>query len=132
MKEYLKNKTPGFFLAVAAGIFSIIGLIFYLGVEDQGSAVIPVVAASIILLVAVNGINAACKIAGILGFLSSANALLLSAAVILSIIPQVDNLGYFVSGLYSFADVKAFILYAVFAILAWLGYLASSFMEQQK
>ena len=37
-----------------------------------------------------------------------------------------------VSGLYSFEDMKAFILYAVFAILTWLGYLAASFMDMQK
>lgn len=60
------------------------------------------------------------------------NALLFSAAIILSIIPQVDSLGYLVSGLYSFEDMKAFILYAVFAILTWLGYLAASFMDMQK
>ena len=105
---------------------------FYLGADNQGAAVLPLIVCSILAEVAGIAINRFTGKAGVLMLIPTVNALLFSAAIILSIIPQVDSLGYLVSGLYSFEDMKAFILYAVFAILTWLGYLAASFMDMQK
>lgn len=104
----------------------------YLGADNQGAAVLPLIVCSILAEVAGIAINRFTGKAGVLMLIPTVNALLFSAAIILSIIPQVDSLGYLVSGLYSFEDMKAFILYAVFAILTWLGYLAASFMDMQK
>ena len=103
-----------------------------LGADNQGAAVLPLIVCSILAEVAGIAINRFTGKAGVLMLIPTVNALLFSAAIILSIIPQVDSLGYLVSGLYSFEDMKAFILYAVFAILTWLGYLAASFMDMQK
>ena len=93
---------------------------------------LPLIVCSILAEVAGIAINRFTGKAGVLMLIPTVNALLFSAAIILSIIPQVDSLGYLVSGLYSFEDMKAFILYAVFAILTWLGYLEASFMDMQK
>ena len=130
MREHLANHTFGFYLSISAGILSVVSLLFYLGADNQGAAVLPLIVCSILAEVA--GINRFTGKAGVLMLIPTVNALLFSAAIILSIIPQVDSLGYLVSGLYSFEDMKAFILYAVFAILTWLGYLAASFMDMQK
>lgn len=113
-------------------ILSVVSLLFYLGADNQGAAVLPLIVCSILAEVAGIAINRFTGKAGVLMLIPTVNALLFSAAIILSIIPQVDSLGYLVSGLYSFEDMKAFILYAVFAILTWLGYLAASFMDMQK
>ena len=131
MREHLANHTFGFYLSISAGILSVVSLLFYLGADNQGAAVLPLIC-SILAEVAGIAINRFTGKAGVLMLIPTVNALLFSAAIILSIIPQVDSLGYLVSGLYSFEDMKAFILYAVFAILTWLGYLAASFMEMQK
>lgn len=112
--------------------YLIVSLLFYLGADNQGAAVLPLIVCSILAEVAGIAINRFTGKAGVLMLIPTVNALLFSAAIILSIIPQVDSLGYLVSGLYSFEDMKAFILYAVFAILTWLGYLAASFMDMQK
>ena len=125
-------KSFGFYLSISAGILSVVSLLFYLGADNQGAAVLPLIVCSILAEVAGIAINRFTGKAGVLMLIPTVNALLFSAAIILSIIPQVDSLGYLVSGLYSFEDMKAFILYAVFAILTWLGYLAASFMDMQK
>ena len=130
MREHLANHT--FYLSISAGILSVVSLLFYLGADNQGAAVLPLIVCSILAEVAGIAINRFTGKAGVLMLIPTVNALLFSAAIILSIIPQVDSLGYLVSGLYSFEDMKAFILYAVFAILTWLGYLAASFMDMQK
>lgn len=132
MREHLANHTFGFYLSISAGILSVVSLLFYLGADNQGAAVLPLIVCSILAEVAGIAINRFTGKAGVLMLIPTVNALLFSAAIILSIIPQVDSLGYLVSGLYSFEDMKAFILYAVFAILTWLGYLAASFMDMQK
>ena len=132
MREHLANHTVGFYLSISAGILSVVSLLFYLGADNQGAAVLPLIVCSILAEVAGIAINRFTGKAGVLMLIPTVNALLFSAAIILSIIPQVDSLGYLVSGLYSFEDMKAFILYAVFAILTWLGYLAASFMDMQK
>ena len=129
MREHLANHTFGFYLSISAGILSVVSL---LGADNQGAAVLPLIVCSILAEVAGIAINRFTGKAGVLMLIPTVNALLFSAAIILSIIPQVDSLGYLVSGLYSFEDMKAFILYAVFAILTWLGYLAASFMDMQK
>ena len=120
------------YIWISAGILSVVSLLFYLGADNQGAAVLPLIVCSILAEVAGIAINRFTGKAGVLMLIPTVNALLFSAAIILSIIPQVDSLGYLVSGLYSFEDMKAFILYAVFAILTWLGYLAASFMDMQK
>ena len=120
MREHLANHTFGFYLSISAGILSVVSLLFYLGADNQGAAVLPLIVCSILAEVAGIAINRFTGKAGVLMLIPTVNALLFSAAIILSIIPQVDSLGYLVSGLYSFEDMKAFILYAVFAILTWL------------
>ena len=111
MREHLANHTFGFYLSISAGILSVVSLLFYLGADNQGAAVLPLIVCSILAEVAGIAINRFTGKAGVLMLIPTVNALLFSAAIILSIIPQVDSLGYLVSGLYSFEDMKAFILY---------------------
>lgn len=132
MNEYLSKKTLGFYLTAAAALLSVIGLIFYrsamAGVSGVFTLVMIAVAVEIIMVIA----TAVIGNKKILELSSSICAVVMAGALIMSFIPQVDNLGYLVSGLYSFSDMKSFILYAVFALAALICYIAASFMDQSK
>lgn len=132
MNEYLAKKTPGFYLTVAAAILSAASMIFYRSAESQASVVFQLISISVAVVILMILLTAAMGNKKILELASTICAVLLSAAVILSVIPQVDNLGYLVAGLYSFDDMKSFILYAALSITALICYIAASFMDQSK
>lgn len=52
MREHLANHTFGFYLSISAGILSVVSLLFYLGADNQGAAVLPLIVCSILAEVA--------------------------------------------------------------------------------
>ncbi len=132
MNNYLAKKTSGFYLTAAAALFTIVGMIFFKSVEGSSSAVFMLLGASLALEVIMVVVTAIAGNKKILELISAICAVLMAGAFIQSLIPQVDNFGYLVSGLYSFNDMKSYILYAAFAVLALICYTAASFMDQSK
>lgn len=132
MKNYLSQKTTGFYLTAAAALLSAVGLIFYRSAMDSASNAFILVGSSLLVEIVMIILTAIIGNKKILEIASTVCAVLMSAALIQSFIPQVDNLGYLVSGLYSFSDMKSFILYAVFVLIALICYIAASFMDHSK
>lgn len=132
MNEYLSKKTSGFYLTAAATILSVIGLIFYRSAMARVQDVFTLVMIAAVIEIIMVIVTAVIGNKKILELSSSVCALVVAGALIQSFIPQVDNLGYLVSGLYSFSDMKSFILYAVLTIAALICYIIASFMDQSK
>lgn len=132
MKEYLSKKTIGFYLTVVATVLVVLGLVNYRAVSGTLQSVFilagTVVAVEVLMLVLLRVIG----YKPFLNFASSICAVLMAAAVIISVATQVDGFGYLVSGLYSFDDMKSYIWFAGLGIAAMVIYIIASFMEMER
>ena len=132
MKEYMAEKTVGFYITVLATILVIVGLIMYSSVSGKAGEVIPLLVVAIgveVLLIVLS------KVIGnkpVLNLASSINAVLLGYVLVQSFNPQLDAIGYVVSGLYTFDQIQPFVNFVIVAAIAFLLYIVASFMNLGK
>ena len=132
MKEYLAKKSVGFYLTVIAAIAAVIGVINYISASGATASVMILTAAAVIVEILMIIGLAVLKSRFILNLFPAACSILMSAAVAFSFNTQVDGLGFLISGMYSFDDMKNFLLFAGFGVLAAVLYIISSFMDMEK
>lgn len=132
MKEYLAKKSVGFYLTVIAAVAAVIGVINYISASGATESVMILTAAAVIVEILMIIGLAVLKSRFILNLFPATCAILMSAAVAFSFNTQVDGLGFLISGMYSFDDMKNFLLFAGFGVLAAVLYIISSFMDMEK
>lgn len=129
MKDYIAKKTVGFYLTVAATILAIVALVFYGGVSGKTPIVsyliYGIIAVELVLIVGslVLGNKPFFSLAALI------NAVLTAAALVQSFNPQLDNIGFVVSGLYGIEQIVNFVIFVGFIFVAWLLFIAASFMK---
>lgn len=129
MKDYIPKKTVGFYLTVAATILVIVALVFYNGTSGTTPIVYNLIYGAIAVEVA---LIVGSLVLGNKPFFSLAaliNSVLTAAALVQSFSPQLDNLGMVVSGLYTINQIMNFVIFVGFTLVAWLLFIAASFMK---
>lgn len=130
--SYLKGKKASFYLMIIAAVFALIGLLFY----RQSTIVQPIVLTTVIIgaaLTAVMAVLAALKSRPrILNLCATVIAVVFASALILSVNQQLDPLGLWISGLYSFDQVRGYIIFAVLLGIALILDVVASFIDLQE
>ena len=122
-----KKITLGFVLAAVSTVLAIVGLFLYKSVGQQIGTT-----NTLLILAAVAG-AAALVLALVRGkeipnLFLIAHAVLLMAAVGVSVAPVVNDMGLVFAGLYQMDIINAYITFAVVACVAWLVSVVASFL----
>lgn len=122
-----KKITLGFVLTAVSTVLAIVGLFLYKSVGQQIGTT-----NTLLILAAVAG-AAALVLALVLGkeipnLFLIAHAVLLMAAVGVSVAPVVNDMGLVFAGLYQMDIINAYITFAVVACVAWLVSVVASFL----
>lgn len=126
-----KKITLGFVLTAVSTILAVVCLFLYGSVNQQAGGT-----TALLILAAVAG-AAALVLAFVLGkeipnLFLVAHAILLMAAIGISIAPVVNDMGLVFAGLYQNDIIAAYITFAVFACIAWLISVVASFIGVTK
>lgn len=132
MKEYLANKTIGFYITVVATVLAIVSLVLYASTTGALSLVYGLICAAIVVEVLLIVLSKVMGNKPMLNLASSVCAVLLGYAFVTSFNPQLDAIGYVVSGLYTFDQIRTFVIFAVFLAVTFLLYIVASFMDLGK
>ena len=132
MKDYMAGKTVGFYITVLATILVIVGLVMYTSVSGQTGEVMPLLAVAIVVEVLLIVLSKVIGNKPVLNLASSINAVLLGFVIVQSFNPQLDAIGYVVSGLYTFDQIQPFVNFVIVAAIAFLLYIVASFMNLGK
>ena len=132
MKDYIANKTVGFYITVVATVLAIVGLVMYFSVSGQAAEVIPLFIAAIVVEVLLVVLSKVMGNKPVLNLASSINAVLLGFALVQSFNPQLDAIGYVVSGLYTYDQISGFVNFVIVAAIAFMLYIIASFMSLGK
>ena len=132
MNDYMANKTIGFYVTVLATILAVVSLVLYLPTTGALALVIGLLAAAIVVEVLLIVVSKVIGNKPVLNLASSINAVLLGYAIVTSFNPQLDAIGYVVSGLYTFDQIQPFVIFVVFAAVTFLLYIIASFMDLGK
>ena len=132
MKDYLANKTVGFYFTIAATILAVIGLVNYSSASGAIRIVFVLVGAAIAVEALLLVLSALIGNRTALNLASSVCAVLMATALVQSFTTQLDPLGFVVSGLYTIDQVMAFLIFAGFAAASMLLYIVASFMNLGK
>lgn len=121
-----KKITFGFVLVAVTTLLSVVCAFLYKSVNQQAGGT-----ATLLVLAAVAGAAALC-LAFVLGkeianFLVIAHAVLLMAAIGISIAPVVNDMGLVYAGLYQNDIISAYVTFAVLAFVTWLISVVASF-----
>ena len=129
----MKNKkiTLGFVLTAISTVLAIVCCFLYKSVVQQASTTY-----TLLIFAAVAG-AAALVLAFVLGkeipnLFLIAHAVLLMAAIGISIAPVVNDMGLVFAGLYQKDIINAYITFAVFGCIAWLVSVVASFVGVTK
>ena len=123
------KKTLAFYLTLVATVLAALALVLYL----SSGIVMPYVttlnvaalAAGVIYLLLYKKLAAKAH----LSLLISVAAVLMIGAVGFSLISEVESLGYLISGLRQWADVRLWVYFAVAGMISWIILLVSSFLN---
>ena len=132
MKDYIANKTVGFYITVVATVLAIVGLVMYFSVSGQAAEVIPLFIAAVVVEAALIVLSKVIGNKPVLNLASSINAVLLGFALVQSFNPQLDAIGYVVSGLYTYDQISGFVNFVIVAAIAFVLYIIASFMSLGK
>ena len=132
MKDYLANKTVGFYISVVACVLALVALVLYVPTTGSLSLVIGLLVAAIVIEVALIAVSWVIGNKAFLNLASSVNAVLLAFAIVTSFNPQLDAIGYVVSGLYTFEQIQPFVNFVIVIAISFLLYLVASFMKLGK
>ena len=128
----MKNKTVGFYLLIVAAVLSVVGVFFYNSAEVTSFPSIVMVIISAVVAIAAAALAAAKPGLKFLNLAATVCAVLLAWALIQSVSSQLDPLGWWVSGLYTFDQVMGFLVFAALSGAAILLYLITSFVNLEK
>lgn len=126
------KRTVGFYLNILAAILTAISVFFYTKstlFEPRIAIMAGAVVLISLLMVIFSGGD---KEKRFLNLTSTICAILLASMLILSLGPQLDPLGWWVSGLYTFEQVRGYIYFAGFAGTALLVDIIASFIDVRK
>ena len=129
---YLKNKTFGFYLSFVAAILALIGFVMYRQAGHTEAYIEVLLLVTVVLQILAMIVLKVAPDFKWTSLLLTANAILTAAALVNSFYTQVDFIGYVVSGLYEFANIKKFIISAVLMALSMIAYIVSSYSGFQK
>ena len=115
-----------------ATVLAIVGLVMYFSVSGQAAEVIPLFIAAIVVEVLLIVLSKVMGNHPVLNLASSINAVLLGFALVQSFNPQLDAIGYVVSGLYTYDQISGFVNFVIVAAIAFLLYIIASFMSLGK
>jgi hypothetical protein len=126
-----KKITLGFVLTALSTILAVVAAILYGSVNQKNGATV-----TLLIFAAVAG-AAALVLAFVLGkeipnLFVVAHAVLLMAAIGISIAPVVNDMGLVFAGLYQNDIISAYITFAVFTCIAWLISVVASFLGVTK
>lgn len=126
-----KKLSLGFVLTAVSTVLAIVCTFLYKSVVQQNGTT-----ATLLILAAVAG-AAALVLALVLGkeipnLFLIAHAVLLMAAIGISVAPVVNDMGLVFAGLYQMDIINAYITFAIFACVAWLVSVVASFMGVTK
>ena len=132
MKDYLANKTIGFYISIVACVLAAVALVLYLFTTGALALVIGLLAAVICVEVLLIVLSKVIGNKPVLNLATSINAVLLGFAIVTSFNPQLDPIGYVVSGLYTFEQIQPFVNFVIVVAISFLLYLIASFMNLGK
>lgn len=132
MKDYLADKTVGFYISVVACVLALVALVLYLPTTGALALVIGLLVAAIVVEVLLIVLSKVIGNKPVLNLASSINAVLLGYAIVTSFNPQLDAIGYVVSGLYTFEQIQPFVNFVIVVAIAFLLYIVASFMNLGK
>ena len=126
-----KKISLGFVLTVVSTVLAIVCTFLYKSVVQQNGTT-----STLLILAAVAG-AVALVLALVLGkeipnLFLIAHAVLLMAAIGISVAPVVNDMGLVFAGLYQMDIINAYITFAIFACVAWLVSIVASFMGVTK
>ena len=128
--SYLKNKSAAAYLLALAAVLILIGVIFY------QSAAVTVVWVTILAIVTAVLSCAAAVLSGnkikAMNLCPTVLAILSACTLAQSSSSQLDPLGWWISGLYTFEQVRGYIIFAVLLVIALLLQIIASFMNLNK
>lgn len=130
--SYLKNKRASFYLMVLAAVLALIGLNFYRTGSIVEANVVRFILAGVALTAVMMVLGAIKSRPRILNLCATVIALVLTWGLVQSVNAQLDPLGWYVSGLYSFDQVKGYIFFAGLTGVAVLLNIIASFIDLQK
>lgn len=130
--SYFKNKTASFYLMIIAAILCIVGISFYKKAYVVEANVQTIVWVGV-ALTAVMAVLAALKSRPrVLNLCATVIAMVLGWALVKSVGAQLDPLGFWISGLYTYDQVKGYIFFAALIGAAILLDLIASFIDLHK
>ncbi len=127
----LKDKRISFYMVLVAAVLSLIALPFYKKASIVESNVITIVTVSAVLALVLAAV-ALFKKFRFLNLTATVCGLILTWGLVQSINAQLDPLGWWVAGLYTYDQVKGYIFFAVMVGIAILIDLVASFIDLQK
>lgn len=129
---YLKNKKASFYLMILAGILALLGLYFYRSASIVESNVILYVGIGVGLTVLMMLLAAIPSRPRILNLCATVIALVFAWGLISSVNTQLDPLGWWIAGLYTYDQVKGYIFFAALVGVALLLDIIASFIDLHK
>lgn len=129
---YLKNKSVSFYLIALAAVLSVVAVFFYRTAQVTDTAIIALVVISVVVAVAMMVLAGLKSKPRFLNLTATVCAVILAWAFVNSFSAQLDPLGWWISGLYTFEQVVGFIVFAVLILLAVILNLVASFIDLQK
>ena len=114
-------------MTVIGAVFSVLALAFYSMAGNTTSTVRTLNILAIVCLAVFLIAGAKLGKYPAWGYLVSAAAVLMMAAVGYSLVTEVEVLGYLISGLRTWADVKFWAYFAIAGLIGWLMLLIASF-----
>ena len=129
---YLKSKNASFYLMVIAAVLAVISILFYRTASVVESHVQIIVLIGVGLTVLMMVLAAVKSRPRILNLCATVIAIVLAWGLVQSINMQLDPLGWWISGLYTYDQVKGYIFFAVLLCIAVILDVIASFIDLQK
>lgn len=127
-----KKNSAAIYLMIAAAVLVLIGVFFY----QTATVTVPTIVTLSIVVVVLTAIAAALvflkKELPVLNLCATVIAVLLAWTLIQSVTAQLDPLGFWVSGLYTFDQVRGYIIFAVLAGVALILDVIATFIDLKK
>ena len=121
------KKTTGFYLSVISAVLVLICLFLYGNVLFPNNYVRPLLIASLVLSVLLLAVSTKGK-SSIGNLLPLLNAVLVMAAIALSIAPMVNTVVFAFMGMNPMSNAQGFLVFAGVALCAWLFSVIASFL----
>lgn len=126
------KKAAGFYLALLAGIFSVIGIVLYGSVMYTFTPVYYMLGAAVALDVLVSVLTAVMGSREVFSLLPVVNAVLMACAVVWGTNLMVNQLGYVFAGLDGMDTIMSYIYYVAVATVSMLVNIIASFLPMEK